>query len=100
MSSYPHHLGWKAPGASRNAAAHAVARHAKTLRVRVLAFLRVQYPTAFSADQIADGSGETILSVRPRVSEVHKSREIEAAEGRHKNASGLSAHYWRARSDR
>jgi predicted ArsR family transcriptional regulator len=93
---YPHHPGSKSPGASSEAA-HAIARHATTLRMRVYCFLRERYPAAFSADQIAESLGETILSIRPRVSELNKAGEIEAAEGRSKNQSGMSAHCWRAK---
>jgi hypothetical protein len=75
---YPDRPGWKAKGAS------------------VHDFLRDRFPAAFSADQIADGLGETILSVRPGVSELKKMRAIEAVSQRHKNQSGMSAHCWRA----
>jgi hypothetical protein len=92
--AYPDHPGWKAKGPSSEAA-HAVTGRAKTLRTRVRSFLRDHYPAAYSADQIADSLGETILSIRPRVSELKTSGEIEAAEGRHKNHSGMSAHRWR-----
>jgi hypothetical protein len=95
LMAYSDRPGWKARGASIEAA-YAVARHATTLRTRVFSFLRDRYPAAYSADQIADGLGETILSVRPRVSELNKMGAIEVAEGRHKNQSGMSAHCWRA----
>ena len=93
--AYPDRPGWKAKGASSEAA-YAVAEHAKTLRKRVHDFLRNRYPAAFSADQIADGSDGTILSVRPRVSELKKLGAIEAVGQRHKNRSGMSGHCWRA----
>jgi hypothetical protein len=98
-TNYPQHPGSKAPGPSSEAA-RTIARPATTLRMRVYSFLRDRYPAAYSADQIAETLGETILSIRPRVSELNKSGEIEAAEGRSKNQSGMSAHCWRARSDR
>jgi predicted Rossmann fold nucleotide-binding protein DprA/Smf involved in DNA uptake len=93
---YPHHPGSKSPGPSSEAA-RKIARHATTLRLRVYSFLQDRHPAAYSADQIAESLGETILSVRPRVSELNKSGEIEAAEGRRKNQSGMSAHCWRAK---
>jgi predicted Rossmann fold nucleotide-binding protein DprA/Smf involved in DNA uptake len=93
---YPHFLGAKTSGASAEAA-RKIARHATTLRMRVHSFLRDHYPAAYSADQIAENLGETILSIRPRVSELNKNGAIEAAEGRHKNQSGMSAHCWRAK---
>jgi hypothetical protein len=93
--AYPDRPGWKARGASIEAA-YAAARHATTLRTRVHSFLRDRYPAAFSADQIADGLGEIVLSVRPRVSELKKMGAIEAVSQRHKNQSGMSAQCWRA----
>jgi hypothetical protein len=93
--AYPDRPGWKARGPSSEAA-YAVARHATTLRTRVHSFLRDRYPAAFSPDQIADSLGETILSVRPRVSELKKMGAIEPVSQRHKNRSGMSAHCWRA----
>jgi hypothetical protein len=94
--AYPNSPGSKTGGASVEAA-HAVALHAKTLRNRVRDFLRDCHPAAFSADQIADALGETILSVRPRVSELKKMGVIEAVIERHKNRSGMSAHCWRSK---
>jgi predicted ArsR family transcriptional regulator len=93
--AYPDRPGWKARDASLEAA-YAVARHATTLRERVHSFLQDRYPAVFSADQIADSLGETILSVRPRVSELKKMGAIEAVSQRHQNRSGMSAHCWRA----
>jgi predicted ArsR family transcriptional regulator len=93
--AYPDSPGWKAQGPSRDAAT-AVTSHAKNLRDRVHGFLQEQYPSAYSADQIAARLGETILSVRPRVSELHKAQLIEAAAGRSKNQSGMTANCWRA----
>jgi hypothetical protein len=55
---YPRDPRWKAPGTSREAA-EAISSHGKTVRDRVLVFLRVRYPTSFSADGIAAGLGET-----------------------------------------
>lgn len=94
--AYPHNPGWKANGPSSDAA-RAIARHANTLRSRVYSFLRDRYPAAYSADQIAESLGETILSIRPRVSELNSAGDIEATEGRHKNHSGMTAHLWRAK---
>jgi hypothetical protein len=94
--SYPMTPGWKARGPSSEAA-RTIARHATTLRIRAYSLLRDRYPAAYSADQIAESLGETILSIRPRVSELNRSGEIEAAEGRRRNQSGMSAHCWRAK---
>jgi hypothetical protein len=92
---YPDVPGWKAEGPSHDAA-KAVTGRAKTLRDRTYRFLQEQYPNAYSADQIAARLGETILSVRPRVSELHKAQLIEAVAVRSKNQSGMTANCWRA----
>ena len=92
---YPNSPGWKSPGPSKDAAV-TITGHAKTVRDRVHLFLVEQYPRSFSADQIADALGENILTVRPRVSELHGKELIEPTAERRKNASGMSAQCWRA----
>jgi hypothetical protein len=87
--------GWKAPGTSQDAA-QAITSRAKTIRDRVLAFLTERYPSSFTADQIAVGLDASILTVRPRVSELRRSELIEPTVERRKNRSGLWAHCWRA----
>lgn len=92
---YPSDPGWKAPGTSKDAA-RAVTSRAKTMRARVLGFLTQHHPGSFTADQIAAALGESILAVRPRVSELRRSELIEPTAERRKNRSGLWAHCWRA----
>jgi hypothetical protein len=92
---YPDRPGWKKPGTSQDAA-QAITSCAKTMRDRVLAFLTERYPSSFTADQIAVGLGASILTVRPRVSELRRSDLIEPTAERRKNRSGLWAHCWRA----
>lgn len=92
---YPRDPGAKTSGTSEDAAA-AIASHAKTVRGRVLAFLTERYPASFSADQIAAGLDENILTVRPRVSELRRSALIEPTAERRLNASGMFASSWRA----
>jgi hypothetical protein len=94
--AYPSSPGWKSRGPSRDAARN-ITGHARTVRDRVQDFLKNRYPAAYSADEIADHLGESILTVRPRVSELSRSGEIEAATELRKNASGMNAHCWRAK---
>ena len=94
--TYPNSPGWKATDASKDAARN-IRSHAKTVRDRVHTFQKDRRPAAFSADQIADQLGESILTIRPRVSELNRAGEIEAVTERRKNASGMSAHCWRAK---
>jgi predicted ArsR family transcriptional regulator len=77
-------------------AARRIAPHAESLRDRVFAFLKANYPAAFTADEVADRLGVSILSVRPRMSELHRSELIEPSGERRLNASGLFASCWRA----
>jgi hypothetical protein len=91
---YPSDPDWKAPGTSKDAA-EAITSRAKTMRARVLGFLTQHHPSSFTADQIAADLGESILTVRPRVSELRRS-EIEPSGERRLNASGMFASCWRA----
>lgn len=93
---YPRDPGWKAAGTSQDAA-EAITSHAKTVRGRVLAFLRERYPDSFSADQIAAALEENVLTVRPRVSELRRSDLIEPSVERRRNRSGMLARCWRAK---
>ena len=37
----------------------------------IFAFLKMNYPAAFTADEVVDRLGVSFLSVRPRLSELH-----------------------------
>jgi hypothetical protein len=89
---YPDAPGFKAHGPSEQAAT-AIAGTAKTLREQVLCAFQ-QAPGGLTADAVAGRLGKSILSVRPRVSELHRQGEIRPAGGRGKNDSGLSATVW------
>lgn len=77
------------------AAAEAVKPKAATLRAGVLECLR-KNPDGLTADECAVMMGETVLSVRPRVTELHKAplRKIVPAGIKRPNASGLMAKVW------
>lgn len=89
---YPANPGFKSAGTSQEAA-QAIAGHAKTLRALVLSEIAAT-PAGLSADAVADRLGASILSVRPRVSELHRSGEIRKSDERAKNASGMAAAVW------
>jgi hypothetical protein len=93
-SSYPHAPGYKAAGASQEAAQH-VAGAASRLRAAVLAELR-RWPDGRTADEIADGLRRSPLSVRPRVTELKALGRIVPTGERRRNESGMSATVWRA----
>jgi predicted ArsR family transcriptional regulator len=92
---HPAAPGFKSRGTSRMAARR-IAPHATALRDRVFDFLKANYPAAFTADEVADRLGVSILSVRPRLSELRRSGLIEPTAERRKNKSGMLARCWRA----
>jgi len=80
-------------------AARRIAPHAEALRDRVFAFLKTNYPAAFTADEVADRLDISFLSVRPRLSELRRSGLIEPTAERRKNKSGMLARCWRQKVD-
>ena len=64
------------------------------LRVLVLQILAAT-PPGLTADEIAAKLGESVLAVRPRVSELFRAGLIEKTGDRRPNASGLNAHVWK-----
>jgi hypothetical protein len=88
---YPERPGFKAIGASEEAARH-VAGDAARLRAEVLAELHNGPGTA---DEIAKRMQRSPLSIRPRVSELKAMSKIAATGERRRNESGMSASVWR-----
>ncbi|WP_454628449.1 hypothetical protein [Bradyrhizobium cenepequi] len=93
---YPRDPGWKVSGTAQDAA-EAISNHAETVRGRVLAFLTERHPASFTADEVADRLGVSILSTRPRITELLRGNLIEPTEERCKNRSGMLAKCWRAK---
>lgn len=89
---YPDAPGFKVSGPSQQAA-EAVASIASKMRAAVLAQF-AQYPSGATADEIAKDLNLSVLSVRPRVSELHRSGALAKTDQRRKNASGMSATVW------
>lgn len=89
---YPGQPGYKDGDTSRKAAA-SMESAAPLLQRRCLAALR-EAPDGLTADQIAAWIGETILSVRPRVTELLRDGKIRDSGQRRKNDSGRSAKVW------
>jgi predicted ArsR family transcriptional regulator len=92
---YPDAPGWKEPATSRDAA-KAVAGRTEHLRDRVLTAIRNAGPKGLTADEAASRIGETPFAVRPRLTELAKSKKIERTMERRKNASGVAAAVWRS----
>src|ERR1700683_5005017 len=91
--TYPNAPGFKAPGPSSEAA-RIVTAPAARLRDRVLECFKDE-PTGRTADEVATLLNCSILSVRPRVAELHRAGRIEHTAARRKNNSGMSATVWR-----
>ena len=90
--NYPDVPGFKVAGPSQEAA-QAVAAVAKTLRDQVRTTI-ASAPQGLTADEVAGKLNRSILSVRPRVSELHRQGEIRRTSIRGKNDSGMSASVW------
>ena len=73
-------------------AADAMADRAPILRARVLGVLATGN---FTADEVAAQLGESVLAIRPRVTELAKAERIADTGERRKNASGRRAIVWR-----
>jgi hypothetical protein len=89
---YPTSSGFKTRSTS-SVAARRIAPRAMALRDRVFDFPKANYPAAFTADEVAD---RLRVSMRPRMSELHRSALIEPSGARRFNASGMFASCWRA----
>lgn len=92
---YPFTPGAKAGGTSQDAADAMVGR-SNVLRWRVLGILEI---AAHTADEVAAIMGESILAIRPRVSELRRMGLIEDTGFRRANASGHTAIVWSARDE-
>jgi predicted ArsR family transcriptional regulator len=91
--AYPNSPGWKEHTTSRDAA-RAMVPTASTLSAAVLEQLRRHGPK--TADEVAEALGQSILSIRPRFSELSLAGLIEKTNLRRPNQSGRAARVWRA----
>jgi hypothetical protein len=90
---YPDAPGFKVAGPSEQAA-EAIGSTANKMRAAVLAQF-ARYPAGATADEVAKDSDLSVLSVRPRVSELKRLGAIKQTGGRRKNESGMTAMVWR-----
>jgi hypothetical protein len=90
--SYPLHPGHKAE--SSRSSGDLIAPHAKTVRRAALAAFVAAYPSGMTADELAGRLGESILTTRPRVSELHAAGLIQPTPQRRQNDSGHTATVW------
>ncbi|RIK96984.1 MAG: hypothetical protein DCC74_09015 [Proteobacteria bacterium] len=89
---YPDAPGFKASGPSEDAA-DAIAPRAPRIRDSVLGVI-ANATAPVTADEVAAALGMSILTVRPRVSELHRMGEIRRANDRRCNSSGMTASTW------
>lgn len=87
---YPDEPGWKEGDTAREAA-ESMSLRAVMLRKRCYDLIR-RYPE-HTADEIADLLGESLLAIRPRISELRRMQYIRN-HGRGCNRSGMAAHRW------
>lgn len=92
-STYPDAPGFKAIGPSEDAAT-SIAPRAPRIRDAVFNVI-ANNPAGITADEIASALGLSILTVRPRVSELRRLGEIRATGDRRCNSSGMTASTWR-----
>ena len=88
---YPHAPGARDRDTSRAAAADA-AETAPQLRARALAV--VEHSNGLTADEVAGRLGLSILSIRPRLTELSRLGKVRDSGERRRNASGKSAIVW------
>lgn len=91
MTTYPHAPGFKEPAGTSQIAAVAEASRVEVLRQRILETLE---GCPMTADECADRLGETVLSIRPRFSELRATGKIQPSGKRRPNTSGHSAVVW------
>ena len=92
MNQYPDQPGYKRIGTSQEAAI-SISNTAQTLREMVLKTL-VSSDHGMTADEIADSLDRSILSIRPRVSELAFRGLLEDSGERRRNRSGKRAVVW------
>lgn len=96
LFSYPHQPGFKDQETGK-AAAEAIAPRTPRLRA---ACLRVIADAPATPDEVADKLGLSILSIRPRITELQKLGAIEDTGLRRRNDSGRMAKVWTIKETR
>jgi hypothetical protein len=89
---YPNKPGSKGGGASKDAA-EKIASRAEVLRTNIAVLMQKGY--RLTADEIATRMNETVLAIRPRVSELVKQKILIKTGDRRTNISGMTAHVLR-----
>jgi predicted ArsR family transcriptional regulator len=77
-----------------NAAGDRLRPKSPTLRELALVVLK-RHPAGLTADEIAERLGKSVLTIRPRVTELGAAGAITDTGARRVNASGATATVWR-----
>jgi predicted ArsR family transcriptional regulator len=91
LFAYPNHPGAQDRDTSHDAA-DAIADRAPQLRSRALAVL--ERSKGMTADEVAGRLGLSILSIRPRITELARAGKVRDSGERRANASGRKAIVW------
>lgn len=91
LFKYPHQPGAQDRDTSRDAAADA-AETAPLLRARALTV--IERSNGLTADEVAGRLGLSILSIRPRITELSRLGKVRDSGARRRNASGRNAIVW------
>lgn len=87
--SYPNEPGYKEKGGTSQQAARSIQESAASVRAKVREVFRKKI--YLTADQAADLLGLSVLTVRPRVSELFLRDDLSKTTIRRQNASGHTA---------
>lgn len=93
MQPYPLSPGFKKSGTSEDAAR---SMRPRSSRLRELALqLIARHAGGLTADEVAEALGESVLAIRPRITELKELGQIHEKRGeRRTNASGRKAQVW------
>lgn len=96
-TAYPDRPGYKERTTSKDAA-DAVEPNSSILRERAYNALYIAGENGLTADEVASRLGESVLAIRPRITELSKADppRIVPTGARRKNESNLNAKVWKA----
>jgi hypothetical protein len=94
LEVYPNHPGYKVVGPSKEAA-DKIATKAPNLREQAFEIFKQHHRLGLTADELAFLLNVSVLSIRPRVSELFRMGIIEDSKTRRTNQSGSTVTVWR-----
>jgi hypothetical protein len=94
LTTYPQHPGFKTSGPSQEAA-NRIAPKAKSLRDKAIDIFKQHHRLGLTADEMAFLLNVSILSIRPRFTELARMGLIEDTGQRRRNEFGSNVTVWR-----